>query len=274
MNMRDWIGWVSRVIGALLVAVTAMGGESSAAAGAGAPSDVRVLLFSRTLGFRHANIPLGVEAIKRLGSEHGFAVDATEESAAFTSTNLARYRAVVLLSVTGDVLDETQQAALKAYLLGGGGLAAIHGALFGPGACEEKWPWYGEVCCVAFKNHSSVVPAKVTIVDAANPSTSGLASPWLRTDEWYNFNASPRGCGRILVTVDESTYQGGTLGTDHPLSWCRRVGQGRFWYTAMGHTDESFREPAFLRHVLGGIEQVAGVKPAEFEVPAADRSRP
>lgn len=264
-----WCVWV-----AVVALVLGAGGIASArAAQPDAPPGYRVLVFSRTLGFRHANIPLGVEAIKQLGTTNGFAVDATEESAAFTSTNLNRYRAVVLLSVTGDVFNEEQQEALKGYLLGGGGLAAIHGALFGPGACEEQWPWYGDVCCVAFKNHSKVVPAKVTIADPANPSTAGIKSPWLRTDEWYNFNASPRGRARVLVTIDESTYAGGTLGADHPLSWCRKVRQGRFWYTAMGHTDESFQEPDFLRHVLGGIEQVAGVKQADFDVPAAELPR-
>lgn len=229
-----------------------------------APAAYRILVYSKTLGFRHANIPLGVAAIRQLGREHGFAVDATEDSAVFTTANLATYKAVVFLSVTGDVLNDAQQEVLKSYLVGGGGYVAIHGALFGPGACEEKWDWYGEVCCVAFKNHSAVVPARVDIEDATNPSTVGLPAQWPRTDEWYNYNGNPRGCARVLVTIDETTYQGGTLGADHPMTWCRQMGQGRVWYTAMGHTDESFREPLFLKHILGGIEQVVGVKTADF----------
>jgi HEAT repeat protein/type 1 glutamine amidotransferase len=224
----------------------------------------RVLLFSKTLGFRHDNIPLGASVIRNLGAEHGFAVDATEDSAVFTPTNLARYKAVVFLSVTGDVLNEAQQTAFKDYVLGGGGFAAIHGALFGPSACEEKWAWYGELCCATFKNHSAVVPAQVDIEDANNPSTMGLPARWSRTDEWYNYAANPRGCARVLATVDESTYKGGTLGADHPIAWAKRMGQGRVWYTAMGHTEESFREPLFLKHVVGGIELVAGVKPGDF----------
>jgi len=115
------------------------------------PGDFRVLVFSKTLGFRHANIPLGVSAIRQMGVEHAFAVDATEDSAVFTAQNLARYKTVVFLSTTGDVLNADQEKALKEYITAGGGFAAIHGALFGPSACEETWAWYGDLCCVAFK---------------------------------------------------------------------------------------------------------------------------
>src|SRR5207302_3641097 len=65
----------------------------------------RVLVFSKTAGFRHTSIGVGIAAVKKLGQENGFAVDATEDAGAFTSKNLARYNAVVFLSTTGDVLD-------------------------------------------------------------------------------------------------------------------------------------------------------------------------
>jgi type 1 glutamine amidotransferase len=176
--------------------------------------------------------------------------------------------------VTGDVLDSAQETAFKDYVLGGGGFAAIHGALFGPSACEDKWAWYGEVCCTAFKNHSAVVPARVDMEDAQNPSTAGLPAHWPRTDEWYNFSANPRACARVLATIDETSYQGGTLGDDHPISWCKRMGRGVFWYTAMGHTDASFDEPLFLKHILGGIQLVAGVKPGDLTPRAKPTATP
>src|SRR5258708_38516282 len=77
--------------------------------GAAAAQQLRVLVFSKTAGFRHSSIPNGIAAIRRLGQENGFAVDATEDAGAFTRKNLARYRAVVFLSTTGDVLDAAQQ---------------------------------------------------------------------------------------------------------------------------------------------------------------------
>jgi cytochrome c len=244
----------------LPLGLAAAGSSNTPPPGNSKPSAFRVLVFSKTLGFRHANIPLGIEAIKRLGVENGFAVDATEESGAFSSDNLARYKAVVFLSATGDVLNAEQQRAFRDYVMGGGGFVGIHGALFGPSACEDQWAWYGELCCVSFKDHSAVVPARVDVEDTDNPSTSALPIRWVRTDEWYNYEGTPRGKARVLATVNEGTYSGGTVGADHPIAWCRRVGKGIMWYTAMGHTDESFREPLFLKHVLGGVWSAAGVK--------------
>jgi cytochrome c len=226
----------------------------------------RVLVFSKTLGFRHTSIPDGIAAIRELGGQNGFVVDATEDSNAFAETNLARYAAVLFLSATGDVLNPDQESALKSYILGGGGFMAIHGAVFGPLACEDKWGWYGELFCCAFKNHSQIVPATVHLEEPAHASNAGLPGVWVRTDEWYNFTGSPRGRARVLARVDEATYTGGTMGKDHPIAWCRQVGQGRLWYTAMGHTEASFAEPLFRKHLLGGILVAAGKLPSDFSL--------
>ena len=244
------------------------------AAATAAPA-FRVLVFSKTLGYRHTNIPTGIAAIRELGEKNHFAVDATEDSGAFTAENLKRYQAVVLLSVTGDVWNAEQQEAFKQWLLGGGGLAAIHGSVFGPLACEDQWKWYGEVFCCAFKDHSSVQPGVVTLEGAKHPSTAGLPERWQRSDEWYNFDGNPRGKAQILATVDESTYQGGNMGKDHPVAWCRPVGRGRLWFTAMGHTESAFSEPFFLQHLLGGIRYAAQATSGDPSDPEpASSSRP
>jgi type 1 glutamine amidotransferase len=242
----------------LLLAMLALVSQSltTLAADVTAPA-FRVLVFSKTLGWRHDSIPAGIAAIRDLGAKNNFAVDATEDSTAFTTTNLVRYQAVVLLSVTGDVWNPEQQEAFKEYVLAGGGLAAIHGSIFGPLACEDKWTWYGEMFCCAFTNHSAVQPGVVNIEDTNHPSTIGLPGKWQRTDEWYNYTGTPRGCANILATVDESTYHGGRMGKDHPIAWYRPVGKGRMWYTAMGHTESSYSEPLFQKHLLGGIQYAA-----------------
>lgn len=221
------------------------------------------LVFSKTLMFRHASITNGIAAIKKLGAEHRFHVDATEDANAFTSANLAKYKVVIFLSTSGDILSEEQQAAFRNFIEKGGGLAAVHAAVAGDVATEGAWPWYGEALCARFTNHSAIVQATVDVEDRRHPSTAPLPEHWVRTDEWYNFIGSPRGQARVLASLDESTCKGGTMGKDHPIAWCKQMGKGHIWYTALGHTEESFTEPLFLKHLLGGIQAAAGIRRAD-----------
>jgi type 1 glutamine amidotransferase len=229
-----------------------------------APGEFNALVFSKTLLYRHASITNGIAAIKKLGMENHFNVDATEDASWFTADNLAKYRVVIFLSTAGNIFNEDQQAAFKNFIEKGGGLAAIHAATAGDVGTEGKWPWYGDALCARFTNHSAVVQATVNVEDRENPSTSPLPEHWARADEWYNFITSPRGTVRVLASLDETTYKGGTMGKDHPIVWCHSVGKGRIWYTALGHTEASFTAPLFLKHLLGGIQLAAGVKNANF----------
>jgi cytochrome c len=237
-----------------------------ALAGTGAPAHAqepayRVLVFSKTAGFRHDSIPAGIAAIERLGAEHGFAVDATEDGAAFTDENLTRYATVVWLSASGDVLTADQRAAFERYVRGGGGFAGVHAT----SDAERSSPFFGELVGARFAHHPHNQDATVVVPDRAHPSTRTLQRRWTRHDEWYSFDVNPRGDVHVLATLDERSYDAGAgaMGHDHPIAWCRDVGGGRSWYTALGHTIESFSEPAFLEHLLGGIESTAGHAPAD-----------
>ncbi len=216
--------------------------------------------------YRHASITNGIAAIRKLGAENNFHVVATEDSAAFTSQNLARYKAVVFLHTSGDPLNDVQQETFKNYLLQGGGLAGIHAAIAGKVATEGAWPWYVESFCTEFANHKAIEQATVHVEDRSTVSTAHLPEKWSRTDEWYNFTASPRGKVHVLASLDEKSFHGGTMGNDHPIAWCRKIGQGRLWYTALGHTEASYTEPEFMQHLLGGIQIAAGTKPANFAI--------
>jgi type 1 glutamine amidotransferase len=227
----------------------------------------RILVFSKTAAFRHSSIDEGVTAIRKLGAENNFQVDASEEASLFTDENLALYDAVVFLSTTGDVLNAEQQAAFERYIQAGGGYVGIHAA----SDTEYTWKWYGDLVGAYFRGHPAQQTASIDIEDADDHSTIGLPERWTRFDEWYDFKPvnfeqtgnidySPRGQVHVLATLDESTYTGEATGTtDHPISWCQRFDGGRSWYTALGHTEASYLEPAFLSHILGGIEVAAGV---------------
>ncbi|MBP2325019.1 PKD repeat protein/glucose/arabinose dehydrogenase [Kibdelosporangium banguiense] len=219
----------------------------------------RALVFSKTAGFRHDAIPDGIAAIQKLGQEHNFTVDSTEDATAFTDANLARYQVVIFLSTTGDVLDDTQQASFERYVRAGGGYAGVHAA----SDTEYGWAWYGSLVGAYFKQHPAPQQATVKVEDPAHPSTQGLPTLWSRTDEWYDYQTNPRSKVHVLAELDEKSYTGGTMGSDHPITWCQDYDGGRSWYTGLGHTKESYTEPNFLHQLLGGIQTAAGVIPAD-----------
>jgi len=245
----------ARVMTSAAVAALLIGCVSGPAASKGSSSDeTRVLVFSKTAGFRHDSIPDGVAAIRELGATGGFAVDATEDASAFTPANLARYDAVVFLSTTGDVLDDTQQGAFERYIKRGGGYVGIHAAA----DTEYDWAFYGGLVGAYFQSHPAIQPATVDVEDRAHPATSGLPRAWNRTDEWYNYRSNPRDRAHVLASLDESSYTGGTMNGDHPIAWCQTYQGGRAFYTGGGHTKESYAEPAFRQHLLGGIRYAIG----------------
>ena len=220
-----------------------------------APADpFHVLLFSRTTGFRHDSIPTAITTLTGLGAANGYVAEATEDPAAFTTANLARFHVVVFLMTTGDPVDAAGQAAFESWIGAGGGWVGVHSAA----DTEYDWPFYGQLVGAYFKQHPAIQQARVTIEVADHPATAGLPSPWTRTDEWYDFQTNPRATTTVLATIDESSYSGGMMGGDHPLVWAHATsGGGRAIYTAMGHTQESYADPLFRQHLVGAIRWAA-----------------
>jgi type 1 glutamine amidotransferase len=211
----------------------------------------RLLVFTRTTAYRHDSIPAAVTAVRTLGP---FAVDATEDPAAFERA-LDDYAAVVFLSTSGEVLTPTGRQLLAAYVESGGGFVGIHAA-----ACTEyDWPYYGDLLGARFDRHPAYQPGRAIVEDRTHPSTQHLPAVWPFTDEWYDFRTSPRSSTHVLVSADESSYEGGRMGADHPLAWCHGKGDGRVFYTALGHASEAYEDPDFRAHLLGGINWAAGL---------------
>ncbi|HZF90360.1 ThuA domain-containing protein [Streptomyces sp.] len=210
----------------------------------------RLLVHTRTTDYRHDSIPAAVAAVRALGE---FDVDHTEDPAAFEAV-LDGYAAVVFLSTSGDVLTPAGRERLAGYLEAGGGFVGVHAA-----ACTEYgWPYYGELLGARFDRHPAHQPGKAVVEDRTHPATRHLPAVWEFTDEWYDFRTNPRGVARVLVCADESSYEGGGMGADHPLVWCRHQGAGRVFYTALGHAAEAYGDPGFREHLRGGIAWAAG----------------
>ena len=241
----------------LLAAVVALAAEPN-----------RALVFSKTAGFRHGDsIPLGNKLLESQFKAAGLEVDFSEDSAVFTSENLAKYRAVAFMSTTGDIMApalgkqatadekaaagkvaESRRAAFQAWLEGGGAFVGVHAA----SDTEYKWPWYGKMIGGYFAGHPAIQPATLRPVVKDHLSTAHLPAEWKRRDEWYNFRNLQED-NQVLILLDESTYKGGKNGEKHPIAWCKDVAKGRMFYTAGGHTKESFAEPDFMKHLQGGV---------------------
>lgn len=212
-----------------------------------------ILVFSKHTKYYHESIPAGIKAIQKLGKDHGFKVDTTTDATKFNDDNLKKYSALVFLSNSGDLLDTTQKISFIRYIEAGGGYLGIHGA----STAEKSWPWYGKLVGAVFSDHPEPQIGTIIIQDRANPLTSFLPLKWVRKDEWYNFKQLPVNVN-VLFTIDESSYTGGKHGNYHPVAWYHEFDGGRSFYTAIGHFDEAYQDPYFLRHILEGIRYAIG----------------
>jgi type 1 glutamine amidotransferase len=217
-------------------------------------SEFNVLVFSKTAGFRHGSIEVGTEAIRKLGEEHGFKVEASEEAEQFSAENLDRFQAVIFLNTTRTVFEESQREAFRDFIRAGGGYVGVHAAA----DTEYDWEWYGQLVGAYFKNHPRIQEAVIHVEDRRHPSTSHLPEHWKRTDEWYNFRASPRDQVQVVLSLDTGSFEGSAMEEDHPIAWFHHFDGGRAFYTGLGHTNESYAEEAFLQHLLGAIRWAAG----------------
>ncbi|HUR11505.1 MAG TPA: ThuA domain-containing protein [Flavitalea sp.] len=213
----------------------------------------RVLVFAKTAGFRHTSIPAGKAAIMKLGRENNFIVDTTEDANYIQEDSLKNYAAVIFLHTTGNILDNYQEADLERFIQAGGGFVGIHAA----SDAEYDWGWYGRMVGGYFESHPQIQQATIRVNDENNISTKHLPKEWKRTDEWYNFKKLSKDV-KVLLSIDEKSYQGGKNGDNHPMAWYHDFDGGRAFYTELGHTDESFADDLYLKHLLGGIQYAIG----------------
>jgi len=216
----------------------------------------RLLVFSKTAGFRHASIETGKTFFLQFGEENGYAIDTTEDASVFTEESLKNYSAVIFLNTTGDILNTAQQAEFERYIQAGGGFVGIHAA----SDTEYNWPWYGKLMGGWFDGHPSnpnVRKGKMTVLNKLHSSTEKLPDTWEKTDEFYNYKSLNTDMN-FLITVDEKSYGAGKHGEFHPISWYHEFDGGRAFYTGFGHTPETFSENEFIDHIKGGISYAVG----------------
>jgi cytochrome c len=214
----------------------------------------RVLVFSKTKGYRHESIDTAKIALMNMGKQNDFIVDTTEVAEDFNEANLKKYNAVVFLSTTGDVLNQAQQNEFMRFIQAGGGYVGIHAAA----DTEYEWWWYGKLVGAYFKSHPKQQNAVLKKVNEFKQAKEDkLPKEWKRWDEWYNYKKISPDIN-VLYNLDEGSYEGGENGNNHPITWYHDFDGGRAFYTGLGHTNESYSDPLFLSQVLMGLQYAMG----------------
>jgi len=245
-------------IGLLCVALSA----GILAVPAAAASKGRILVYSGSTGYRHESIPAAVEALKAIGAKAGYTVDASEDPEVFSAENLKQYKILVLISNSTDPkkpesewFTGSRRDALQGFLKDGKGVIGLHAAA----DSHYNWPWYGQMIGGYFERHPKGTPkGTLTVVDAKHPATAKLPKTIERNDEWYyykDFNPTMR----VLVTIDPASIGDGETDVNpNPLVWCHDFGGGRVFYSALGHTPESYSEPYMVNLLAGALAYAAG----------------
>lgn len=256
----------------LAAGVAAAGVVASPALASNGPRAHRVLVFTKTNGFRHASIPTAISTIQELGAAHGFGVVASEDPGVFTDANLSNFTAIAFANTVGNVLTPQARDAIEGFVTSGGGWVGVHSAA----DTEYDWPFYTALLSGGrFLSHPLInQPGCIVRESSTHLSTAHLPSRWtIPFEEFYSFTTNVRGTAQVLLSIDEKSYLqdpntsllpsptppysfqkwvSGKMG-DHPMSWQRPIGNGLSWYTALGHEKKVYREARYRQHLLGGL---------------------
>ncbi|MEO9133265.1 MAG: ThuA domain-containing protein [Sphingomonas sp.] len=222
----------------------------------------RLLLFEKMTGFRDDPSVAAAHAIfVDMAKRNGWALVVTDKGGAITPANLRHFDAVIWNNVSGDVLTVRQRAAFKAYMEHGGGFVGVHGSGGDP---VYFWDWYTDTLLGArFIGHPMAPQfqdARIAIETTRTGIGQDLAPGWTMKDEWYSFRVSPRlNAATVIATLDEASYSPGALHMgDHPIAWTRCVGNGRSFYSAIGHMPATYSEPHYVRLLEQAVGWAAG----------------
>lgn len=237
----------------LIAALTTAHSPAQTAAGK------RVLVYTRqtTGSYIHDNAPSSVEAIRKMGAQNGFAVDASEDPSVFTAGNLKRYSALIFSNTNSEAFQtDAQRAAFQDYIQGGGGFVGLHAAT----TTERQWPFFVSTIGGKFVRHPARQKFVVTVKDATHPSTRGLPASFEWEDECYFHDSLNPDLHPLLFAdpsklddSDRGKFASSLIDGNVPLAWTITTGGRRVFYTALGHKSETYSNPLLVGHILGGV---------------------
>jgi len=226
---------------------------------AGEPA--RVLYYH--VGSSHESSKLAGELLAKLGKkESSFTLEECDDFHKWSDAYFKPYAAIVFFSAASPELTDAHKQALLGFVRRGGGFVGVHSASqFCRGG---KWPEYNELLRATFVGSLGVQSPRVTTEDRRHPATRHL-EPWFAlADDYYRFTNWSRKRTHVLLSLDVRSLPDGKrfvggVEADHGVSWCHRYGEGRVFYTTLGHGERLWRDERFLQHVFNATRWAAGV---------------
>jgi type 1 glutamine amidotransferase len=218
-------------------------------------SPERVLYFTYSAGYRHDVIPLSKAILSQLGSNSGvFEVTATEDTSEFSTENLARYAAVMFYTSGELPMSDAQKAALLSFVRSGRGFLGVHSAT----DTFYAWPDYLDLVGGYFDGHPWHQAVTIEVTDPGDPLLAFLGNSLQVEDEIYQIRDFDYRGSRVLLRLDPSSVDLGKTGVHRrsygwPLAWTRRYGEGRVFYTALGHEPSVWRDARYQRVLTNAI---------------------
>ena len=220
-----------------------------------APRQRHLLYMTLSAGFKHDTVAPSRDIVAEIGRKSGaFDVTVTEDVNAFTEDNLKKYDAVMFYT-TGELpMNPEQREAFLEFVRSGHGFVGVHSAT----DTFYMWPEYLQLIGGYFNDHPWHQKVRIDVTDAANPIVSALA-PWFQiTDEIYQIADFQYQNSDVLLRLDPNSVDLNARGVHRrfygwPLAWTRAYGEGRVFYTALGHEEAVWRDHRYQRLLLNGI---------------------
>ena len=211
----------------------------------------KIVVVTVTEGFRHDSIPTAEHFIAdlapRLGFEVTFLREASDLETGLSPAALRDVTVVMFVNTTGNLLVPSRESLL-AWTAGGGSFIGVHSA----SDTWHEWPEYIEMLGGEFDHHPDQTARSVFVDNSSHPATASLPPSFVLFEEYYLFKNFDRNRVSMLLSLRTSPEEDGVPGF-FPLAWTHDYGQGRVFYTAIGHRIEVWNSEWFQQHIAGAI---------------------
>lgn len=221
-----------------------------------AQKPLRIIVVGSTDKYHAGSVAKGREFFANLAVEKHYSLTFTQDTAMINDDTLANYQVYVQLHLAPFDMSSKQQAAVQKFIEGGKGFVCVHaagltGKQFHPN--DTYWQWFEDAMGgVVYSPHPKFQQGTLIIEDHKHPITKNLPAAIVMTDEWYEFDKSPRPNVRVLARADESTYKQNKPMGDHPLVWVNEKYR-RFIYVGAGHDSTAYANPPYAQMLTNAV---------------------